>query len=84
MSAPTILRRATDAVMADPPIGDNGVKFAEMSLDHARACAAALALQLDIYRRAWRVAAPQIGRGYGQLGQPTEGREPKPHHEEIG
>lgn len=82
--AQSIMRRATEAVMDKPaPVGVNGGTFASMSLDEARQCAADLALQLAIMHRAWKMAAPQISRGYGQIGQSTEGREPKPQHREV-
>lgn len=60
MSAAAIMSRATAATLERVPLGHNGVRFADMTLEQARQSAADIALLLDIYRRAWREGARAI------------------------
>lgn len=55
-----IMSRASAATLERVPLGHNGTRFADMTLEQARQSAADIALLLDIYRRAWREGARRI------------------------
>lgn len=88
MSAAKIMRRAIKKVDAAAEndgaiVGHNGRNFADMGRDEMLFTLASQAQLLAYYGEFYALVAPHIGRGFGQLGEPT-GHVPKPLPKELG